>query len=103
MSVLESYFGQRKPLLLLHRLKAGAFRNCQTVKLRRYLLIGLRSSPDFQEEFYGREVITATREMVELESDDMIRNADKVDVAFLVVGDPLGWVLSLYWQAVVHS
>jgi hypothetical protein len=30
--------------------------------------------------------------MVELESDEMVRNADKVDVAFLVVGDPLGWV-----------
>jgi diphthamide biosynthesis methyltransferase len=43
-----------------------------------------------QEEFYGREVITATREIVELESDEMIKGADKVDVAFLVVGDPLG-------------
>lgn len=43
-----------------------------------------------QEAFYGRPVITATREMVELESDEMVRNADKVDVAFLVVGDPLG-------------
>lgn len=37
-------------------------------------------------------MITATREMVELESDEMVRNADKVDVAFLVVGDPLGSV-----------
>jgi diphthine synthase len=43
-----------------------------------------------KEAFYGREVITATREMVELESDEMVRNADTVDVAFLVVGDPLG-------------
>ena len=42
------------------------------------------------EAFHGREVITATREMVELESDEMVRNADTVDVAFLVVGDPLG-------------
>ena len=48
-----------------------------------------------QEAFYGREVITATREMVELESDDIMRDADKVDVAFLVVGDPLGCVLLL--------
>lgn len=45
-----------------------------------------------QEAFYERPVITATREMVELESDEMIRNADQVDVAFLVVGDPLGSV-----------
>ena len=43
-----------------------------------------------QEEFYGKPVITATRETVELESDDILRDADKVDVAFLVVGDPLG-------------
>lgn len=43
-----------------------------------------------QEEFYGRPVITATRETVELESDDILKDADKVDVAFLVVGDPLG-------------
>lgn len=32
--------------------------------------------------------------MVELESDEMVRNADTVDVAFLVVGDPLGQVMS---------
>jgi diphthine synthase len=44
----------------------------------------------FQEEFYGKEVIVATREMVELESDAILKDADKVDVAFLVVGDPLG-------------
>lgn len=42
------------------------------------------------EEFYGKQVIVATREMVELESDDILKDADKVDVAFLVVGDPLG-------------
>jgi diphthine synthase len=34
--------------------------------------------------------------MVELESDEMVRNADKVDVAFLVVGDPLGLVDELW-------
>jgi diphthamide biosynthesis methyltransferase len=49
-----------------------------------------RNKAEGQEAFYGREVITATREMVELESDEMVRNADTVDVAFLVVGDPLG-------------
>jgi len=45
-----------------------------------------------QEAFYGRQVITATREMVEMGSDEILREADKVDVAFLVVGDPLGYV-----------
>jgi hypothetical protein len=55
------------------------------------LAVRLQLTP--QEAFYGREVITATREMVELESDEMVRNADTVDVAFLVVGDPLGYAL----------
>ena len=45
-----------------------------------------------QEDFYGKTVITATRETVELESDEILRDADQVDVAFLVVGDPLGYV-----------
>ncbi|KAJ4375117.1 diphthine synthase [Neocucurbitaria cava] len=42
------------------------------------------------EAFYGREVIIADREMVESSSDDILADADKVDVAFLVVGDPFG-------------
>jgi diphthamide biosynthesis methyltransferase len=29
--------------------------------------------------------------MVESSSDDILRDADKVDVAFLVVGDPFGY------------
>ncbi|EGD91237.2 diphthine synthase [Trichophyton rubrum D6] len=44
------------------------------------------------EEFYGRPVIVADREMVESSSDEILQNADKVDVAFLVVGDPFGYV-----------
>lgn len=48
---------------------------------------------EIQEAFYGKEVITATRETVELESDDILKDADKVDVSFLVVGDPLGFVV----------
>ncbi|KAJ8658718.1 diphthine synthase [Lichtheimia ornata] len=42
------------------------------------------------EEFYGKSVIVADREMVESESDAILENADKVDVSFLVVGDPYG-------------
>ncbi|KAJ5975595.1 Diphthine methyl ester synthase [Penicillium waksmanii] len=42
------------------------------------------------EEFYGRPVIEADRELVETGSDDILADADKVDVAFLVVGDPFG-------------
>lgn len=48
-----------------------------------------------QEAFYGKEIIVADRDMVETESDDILANADKVDVSFLVVGDPFGYVCSL--------
>lgn len=36
-------------------------------------------------------MIIADREMVESSSDDILRDADKEDVAFLVVGDPYGY------------
>eukprot|EP00163_Fabomonas_tropica_P015178 TRINITY_DN2771_c0_g1_i5.p1 TRINITY_DN2771_c0_g1~~TRINITY_DN2771_c0_g1_i5.p1 ORF type:complete len:259 (+),score=53.43 TRINITY_DN2771_c0_g1_i5:25-777(+) len=39
------------------------------------------------EEFYGREVILADRDMVESESEQILRDAKDKDVAFLVVGD----------------
>ncbi|KAJ2363323.1 diphthine synthase [Coemansia sp. RSA 2607] len=42
------------------------------------------------EAFYGREVILAHRETVESHSDDILRDADKIDVSLLVVGDPYG-------------
>ncbi|KAL1640095.1 diphthine synthase [Diplodia intermedia] len=42
------------------------------------------------EAFYGRSVIIADREMVESSSDEILADADKVDIAFLVVGDPFG-------------
>ncbi|GAQ41900.1 diphthine synthase [Aspergillus tubingensis] len=42
------------------------------------------------EAFYGRPVIEADREKVESGSDEILADADKVDVAFLVVGDPFG-------------
>ncbi|GFT91018.1 diphthine methyl ester synthase [Nephila pilipes] len=42
------------------------------------------------EEFYGREVIIADREMVEQDSDSILQNGAEEDIAFLVVGDPFG-------------
>ncbi|KAF2147371.1 uncharacterized protein K452DRAFT_354783 [Aplosporella prunicola CBS 121167] len=42
------------------------------------------------EAYYGRSVEIADREMVESSSDTILADADKVDVAFLVVGDPFG-------------
>ncbi|KAH7328068.1 tetrapyrrole methylase [Stachybotrys elegans] len=42
------------------------------------------------EEYYGRSITVADREMVESNSDEILRNAQTEDVAFLVVGDPFG-------------
>ncbi|TID22355.1 diphthine synthase [Venturia nashicola] len=42
------------------------------------------------ELFYGRPVILADRELVESSSDSILADADKKDIAFLVVGDPFG-------------
>ena len=43
-----------------------------------------------KEAFYGKELIIADRDMVETDSDEILRNADSEDVSFLVVGDPFG-------------
>lgn len=42
------------------------------------------------EEFYGKPVTIADREMVESHSDTILEGAKEVDVSFLVVGDPFG-------------
>lgn len=36
-------------------------------------------------------MIVADRELVESGSDEILTNADKEDIAFLVVGDPYGY------------
>jgi diphthine synthase len=43
-----------------------------------------------KEEFYGKSLILADRDMVETESDEILRDAHTQDVALLVVGDPFG-------------
>ncbi len=52
----------------------------------------LSAKDDFheQEEYYGKEVCMADREMVESQVDAILQDAYKEDVAFLVVGDPFG-------------
>ncbi|KAL3955498.1 hypothetical protein ACCO45_011061 [Purpureocillium lilacinum] len=42
------------------------------------------------ENYYGRSITIADREMVESNSDEILRNAENEDVAFCVVGDPFG-------------
>ncbi|KAL7933628.1 tetrapyrrole methylase [Trichoderma chlorosporum] len=42
------------------------------------------------ENYYGRSITIADREMVESNSDEILRDAQTEDVAFCVVGDPFG-------------
>ncbi|MEQ2298492.1 diphthine synthase, partial [Ameca splendens] len=45
---------------------------------------------DFYEEYYGKQLILADRDLVEQGADEILKDADVTDVAFLVVGDPFG-------------
>jgi diphthine synthase len=67
-----------------------AVRGCVRVYLEAYTSILMSEGyQDRLEALYGKEIILAHRETVELESDDILRNAHQDDVAFCVVGDPL--------------
>ena len=43
-----------------------------------------------QEQFYGRSLIIADRDLIEQGADEILQNASSKDVALLVVGDPFG-------------
>ncbi|XP_055527620.1 diphthine methyl ester synthase [Wyeomyia smithii] len=62
---------------------------CQRVYLESYTSI-LTCGQEKLEEFYGRKLILADRELVEQGADVILFNAGEEDVAFLVVGDPFG-------------
>ncbi|XP_036739729.1 diphthine methyl ester synthase isoform X2 [Manis pentadactyla] len=64
-------------------------RRCSRVYLEAYTSV-LTVGKEVLEEFYGRKVILADREEVEQEADNILKDADNSDVAFLVVGDPFG-------------
>lgn len=55
-------------------------------------LIVWRSRSCLQEKFYGCKITEADREMVESGAEAILRDADKEDVAVLVVGDPFAYV-----------
>ncbi|KAI0998461.1 Diphthine methyl ester synthase [Podosphaera aphanis] len=42
------------------------------------------------ENFYGRKIIVADREMVESSSHEILHEAQTLEIVFLVVGDPFG-------------
>ncbi|XP_043941684.1 diphthine methyl ester synthase [Protopterus annectens] len=64
-------------------------RKCSRVYLEAYTSI-LTVGKESLEEYYGRELILADRELVEQDADGILQDASNVDVAFLVVGDPFG-------------
>ncbi|XP_012697396.2 diphthine methyl ester synthase [Clupea harengus] len=64
-------------------------RQCSRVYLEAYTSI-LTVGKEALEEYYGRELVLADRDMVEQEAAEILRGADAEDVAFLVVGDPFG-------------
>ncbi|KAG0232145.1 diphthine synthase [Actinomortierella wolfii] len=66
-----------------------AVKSSERVYLEAYTSI-LMVNKEKLEEFYEKPVIVADREMVESESDKILDNAQNVNVAFLVVGDPFG-------------
>ncbi|KAI8818990.1 tetrapyrrole methylase [Fimicolochytrium jonesii] len=66
-----------------------AVKSCERIYLEAYTSI-LTVGKERLEAFYGKPVVIADREMVESEADVILKDADKVNVAFLVVGDPFG-------------
>ncbi|KAJ4963375.1 hypothetical protein NE237_023314 [Protea cynaroides] len=71
-----------------------AVKKCDTLYMEAYtslLSFGLSSDGlSTLEKLYGRPVILADREMVEERADDILAEAGRSNVAFLVVGDPFG-------------
>ncbi|TNM88134.1 diphthine methyl ester synthase [Takifugu flavidus] len=66
-----------------------AVKSCSRVYLEAYTSV-LTGGKEALEEFYGRELIVADRDLVEQQADQILKDAHVTDVAFLVVGDPFG-------------
>lgn len=64
-------------------------KKCDRVYLESYTSI-LTCGTEQLENFYGRPLIVADRDLVELEADVILQGATEKDVALLVVGDPFG-------------
>lgn len=66
-----------------------AIKTCERIYLEDYTSL-LQCTKEKLEEFYNKSIILADREMVEKESDKILENANKQNVALLVIGDPMG-------------
>lgn len=67
----------------------NAVKKCKYVYLENYTSI-LQSTKKDLETFYGKEIVLASRDMVEKNAKEILNKAEKEDVAFLVVGDVFG-------------
>jgi diphthine methyl ester synthase len=63
-----------------------AVKSCSYIYLESYTN-ALSVPKDKLEEFYGKEIILADREMIEKNSDEILEKAEKSDVALLIIGD----------------
>lgn len=66
-----------------------AIKTCTRVYLESYTSLLLVPTSRL-EEYYGKTIIDADRDMVESHSDAILEGAQEENVAFLVVGDPFG-------------
>ncbi|KZC06475.1 PREDICTED: diphthine methyl ester synthase [Dufourea novaeangliae] len=64
-------------------------RKCDRVYLESYTSV-LSAKLEDLEEFYGRPILEADRELVENDEDEILPKNEKENVAFLVIGDPFG-------------
>nr|CAI5834160.1 unnamed protein product [Callosobruchus analis] len=64
-------------------------RKCEKVYLESYTSI-LTCGVQALEEFYGKKLTVADRDLVEQGADEILDEAKENDVALLVVGDPFG-------------
>ncbi|KAJ3233595.1 diphthine synthase [Chytriomyces hyalinus] len=67
-----------------------AVKSCERIYLEHYTSI-LTVPTDRLEALYGKKILLADREMVESDLNAILKDADSINVAFLVVGDPYGF------------
>ena len=65
-----------------------AIKKCYFVYLENYTSI-LSTSKEALEKFYNKQITLASRDFVEKDDNEILKNAKTKNVAFLVVGDPL--------------
>ena len=65
-----------------------AIKKCDVVYLEDYTAV-FNCNKQELEDFFGKKIILADRDLVENRSDEILNDAMNKDIAFLVIGDPL--------------